>query len=86
MDFVQFSEKARQVVVDYKKKSHRTKDNLEFKDTTIVWFCKTLANWKALVITNLNDDEYYEVTYNGFKNEIYLDCYQKYHNEAIKVD
>ena len=48
--------------------------------TYVVWFSKTLQNWKALVSTTLNDGVYYEVTYNGDKKETYLDCYKKFHN------
>ena len=43
----------------------------------IVWFAKTLKNWKSLVGTTLVDGRYYEVTYNGDKDEIYLDDYRK---------
>lgn len=53
----------------------------------IVWFCKTLQNWKALVSTNVlngNDADYCEVTYNGDKNETYVDVYKKVKN--IKYD
>lgn len=46
----------------------------------IVWFSKTLQNWKALVSTTLPDQMYYEVTYNGDKNETYLDAYKKLEN------
>jgi hypothetical protein len=43
----------------------------------IVWFCKTLQNWKALVGTTLQDAMYFEVTHNGNKHETYIDCYKK---------
>ena len=29
---------------------------------------------------------YYEITYNGDKDEMYLDVYQKMHNEIIKIE
>ena len=54
-------------------------------DIYVVWFCKTLQNWKALVSTTLPDGMYYEVTYNGDKKEIYLDAYKKFENKCIKV-
>jgi hypothetical protein len=50
----------------------------------VVWFCKTLQNWKALVSTTLPDGMYYEVTYNGDKGETYLDAYKKFDNVCIK--
>jgi hypothetical protein len=61
-------------------------DLLNADDTYVVWFCKTLQNWKALVSTTLRDDMYYEVTYNGDRRETYLDAYKKIHNLVIKDD
>lgn len=50
-----------------------------------VWSCKTLQNNKALLSTTLPDGMYYEVTYNGDKNEMYLDAYKKFENRCIKL-
>lgn len=52
----------------------------------IVWFCKTLQNWKALCSTDLHDGMYYEVTHNGDKNETYLDAYRKWENVLYPDD
>lgn len=52
-------------------------------DMYVVWFCKTLQNWKALV-SGVHIKEYIEVTYNGDKQEIYVDVYQKACNECLK--
>lgn len=49
----------------------------------VVWFAKTLQNWKALLSTHV-DDTYYEVTYNGDKKEAYIDVYVKSHNIVRK--
>lgn len=49
----------------------------------IVWYSKTLQNWKALVSTTLPDHMYYEVTYNGDKRETYLNAYVKTANVCI---
>lgn len=54
-------------------------------DIYIVWSCKTLQNNKALASTDISDGMYYELTYNGDKNEIYLDAYKKWENKAIKL-
>lgn len=51
----------------------------------IVWSCKTLQNYKALISTTLPDGMYYECTYNGDKNEMYLDAYKKFENKRIKL-
>ena len=73
-------EKVIKLVLDYIKSTGIiiNKDNV-----FIVWFCKTLQNWKALVSTTLPDGMYYEVTYNGNNKEIYLDAYKKFENRKI---
>lgn len=50
------------------------------QDIYVVWFCKTLQNWKALLSTTLPDGMYYEVTYDGDKCQAYLDAYKKFQN------
>lgn len=50
----------------------------------VVWQCKTLQNWKFMLITDLPDNIYYELTYNGDKEEFYLDVYDKKDNVVIK--
>ena len=47
--------------------------------------CKTLQNSKALVSTTLPDGMYYELTYNGDKDELYLDAYKKFENRCIDL-
>lgn len=49
----------------------------------IVWKCKALQNWKYLISSSLTDGMYYEMTYNGDKNEWYLDAYKKFENRCI---
>ena len=50
----------------------------------VVWQCKTLQNWKFMLITDLPDNTYYELTYNGDEEEFYLDVYDKKDNVVIK--
>lgn len=50
----------------------------------IVWKCKALQNWKYLLSSTLFDGMYYELTYNGDKQEWYLDAYKKFENRVIK--
>lgn len=54
------------------------------EDVYVVWFCKTLQNWKALLSTTVCDGMYYEVTYNGDKKEAYIDAYKKWENVCVK--
>lgn len=53
-------------------------------DVYVVWFSKTLQNWKALVSTMLPDGMHYEITYNGDASETYLDAYKKFDNVCVK--
>lgn len=53
-------------------------------DVYCVWLCKTLQNIKGLFSTTIPDQRYYEMTYNGDKDELYFDCYVKEKNECIK--
>ena len=79
-------EKAKQIIVDYFNERVEKTDGKQIKieDVYVVWFCKTLQNWKALLSTNVSDGMYYEVTYNGDKKETYLDAYKKWQNCCIK--
>lgn len=52
----------------------------------VVWKAKALQNWKYLISTTLTDGMYYELTFNGDKNEWYLDAYKKFENKVIKGD
>lgn len=50
---------------------------IDIKDVYVVWFNKTLQNFKVLLSTNVPDGMYYEVTYNGDKDESYMDVYRR---------
>lgn len=52
----------------------------------IVWKSKILQNWKWLISSTLFDGMYYELTYNGDKNEFYLDAYKKFENRVVHKD
>lgn len=75
------------IVVDYFNNRVEITDNIQITkdDVFIVWFSKTLQNFKALVSTTITDGMYYEITYNGDKKELYLDAYKKWENKAIKI-
>ena len=76
--------KAYQIVSDYVIE-HLDKDlnQVLVFQVYIVWQCKTLQNWKFLISTDISDGMYYEVTYNGDKDEWYLDAYKKFENRCI---
>ena len=71
----------RAYVIDHLDKSDE-KPNFE---VFVVWQAKVLQNWKFLISTTLPDGMYYELTFNGDKNELYLDAYKKFDNICIKM-
>lgn len=75
--------RARQLVVEYIKPQLEQTDGIPAFGVYVVWFTKTLQNWKALVTTTLPDGMYYEVTYNGDKREAYIDAYKKFDNVRV---
>lgn len=77
--------RAKELVVNYFNDhvDKTDKKTITEDDVFIVWFCKTLQNWKALVSTTASDGMYYEITHNGDKNETYLDAYKKWENVCI---
>ena len=87
MDSEKFKFLSKQIVMDYVNKHLNKCDNAEIteSDIYIVWSCKILQNNKALLSTILFDGMYYELTYNGDTNEIYLDVYKKFENQCIHI-
>lgn len=79
-------EYAKKLIADYFNSHVDVTDGKEITedDVYIVWFCKTLQNWKAMVSTNVSDGMYYEVTHNGDKGETYVDVYKKWENICVK--
>lgn len=75
----EFRRLAIQAVEDYHNKSNApyaiSKD-----DISIVWQCRALQNYKATLTVVPPNGMYFEVTYNGDKNELYLDVYKKVDN------
>lgn len=66
---------------EHADKSDRTQ--ITGNDVFVVWSCKTLQNNKALLSTTVSDGMYYELTYNGDRQELYLDAYKKWENRKI---
>lgn len=51
---------------------------IDLSNVFVVWSCKTLQNYKALLSTTISGDGIYaEYTYNGDKKELYEDVYKK---------
>lgn len=73
-------EQAKYCVLQYYRINHI---DMDMDDIFVVWFCKTLQNWKALVGTKRND-HYFEITYNGDQDETYVDVYSKSKNYVLE--
>ena len=80
-----FIVKAKAFVEAYTKEHLDVTDGVPEFEVFVVWNCKTLQNNKALLSTTLFDGMYYEVTYNGDKDEFYFDAYKKFENKCIKA-
>ena len=69
----------REYILEHLDKSDESPDF----DVYTVWKAKILQNWKYLISSTLPDGMYYELTYNGDKQEWYLDAYKKFDNVVI---
>lgn len=85
-DSYKFEVICKNIIIDYFNNRVDKTDNVKIgiKDVYVVWMCKTLKNSKALLSTNVSDGMYYEITYNGEKDEIYFDAYKKWENRLIE--
>lgn len=82
-----FLKLVKEKVVEYFNNYADKTDNKQITedDVFIVWSCKTLQNNKALASTTVSDGMYYELTYNGDKNELYFDAYKKWENVKYEL-
>ncbi len=78
MDF-----EATRIVRKYIEEHLDKSDSPSCFEVYIVWKVKALQNWKWMFSSTLADGMYYELTYNGDKNEFYLDAYKKFENRVI---
>ena len=77
---------AKEIVMNYVNDRLDKADRMQIRkdEVYVVWFCKTLQNWKCLLSTTLSDGMYYEVTHNGDRKETYLDAYKKWENVCVR--
>lgn len=82
-EFIKFGQQA---VADYLNKHRDVTDSQELKPEQVylVWYSKALQNHKGCFSTPVSDGMYYEITYNGDKDEAYVDAYKKWEN--IKIE
>lgn len=85
MDNNKFEQIVKKVVADHHNASNDPGlSQITEDDVYIVWSCKTLQNNKVLASAPGNGVMYYELTYNGDKDELYVDAYIKKDNVCIK--
>lgn len=75
--------KVLEIVRDYILNHLDKSDETPQFEVYTVWKAKVLQNWKYLLSSTLPDGMYYEATYNGDKQEWYLDAYKKFENVTI---
>jgi len=64
-----------------------TSEKIALDEVFVVWSCKTLQNYKALLSTTVSGDGIYaEYTFNGDKGELYEDVYRKLTNACINEE
>lgn len=86
MDPLAFITAAREAVVTAHNETRnraRGVPALTFQDTHLVWFCKTLQNWKAIISSPVVKRMLWEVTCNGYREELYVDAYLKLTNTKV---
>ena len=78
--------KALKIIENYIQE-HLDKSDFQPEFTVFtVWKVKALQNWKFLISSSLPDGMYYELTFNGDREEWYLDAYKKFENRCIKLN
>ncbi len=58
-------------------------EDFTIKDLYLVWYAKELQNHKCTICDLKDNSRYYECTYNGDKDELYVDIYDKQYNIII---
>jgi hypothetical protein len=76
---------AKVMVVKYFNNHVDKTDNKELviDDVYVVWWSKTLQNWKGLLSTTIPDGMYYELTHDGDYEVTYIDAYKKFDNTVV---
>lgn len=75
----EFIKKSKDIVLGYLNMTDKSPD-----EVYVVWSCKTLQNKKALLSASFKNAPYFEITYNGDKDETYVDVYKKEKNYVVK--
>lgn len=58
---------------------------LQATDLYIVWYCRTLQNWQAIITSPVARRLYWIVIFNSYRNEVYLNVHQKINSVKIPL-
>jgi hypothetical protein len=87
MDNQKFIETCKRIVRDETNVMLRPlMPEIELSSVFVVWSCKTLKNNKALLSTNVPDDMYFEITFDGAAEKMYVDAYHKRFKRELSFD
>ena len=82
-EFIKTAKRA--IVSQWNARKEREEAPITPDNVFVVWQCKTLQNWKAMLGT-VTGFGYYEFTWDGDKDCGYLDTYKKVSNSVIRAD
>ena len=68
-----------------KELKEKFKEDFKVEELHLVWFSKNLQNLKCCICDSGKNDRYYECTFNGDKQELYVDIYNKVSNKEISL-
>lgn len=80
-------EKCKQAIVASGNHNEYDDKDIFYKSLKPVWFCKSLMTHKALFmsLSAIYKNYYWEVSYNGYKSEYYVDEYKKASHSIVTV-
>ena len=82
MQSYEFEVKCKNALIGILKEKYD--EDFKINDLQLVWLSKTLQNHKCMIIDLGRNYRYYECTYNGDTDELYIDIYEKQHKISIK--
>ena len=82
MTSYEFEVKCKNALIGILKEKYN--EDFGIADLHLVWLARELQNYKCTIIDLGKNQRYYELTYNGDKDELYVDIYQKEHNVCLK--
>jgi Family of unknown function (DUF6275) len=79
---------AKKLVADNYNASHNSSrtPSLSLDDVYIIWFTKLLASWKAVVASTAVRGLVWIVSYNGPRNEAYVEVYKRVNNVTVRTE